>query len=110
MSKRPFVIFGIVVAVLAIVVPLAVISSSSGIEDGRVEVAERDAATKELFDTNCGTCHTLAAAGSDGVVGPNLDDRLAPGGNGDYESTYPRVLTAIVCGFGNGRMPARILA
>jgi mono/diheme cytochrome c family protein len=25
----------------------------------------------------CGTCHTLAAAGSTGELGPNLDERLA---------------------------------
>jgi glucose dehydrogenase/mono/diheme cytochrome c family protein len=30
-------------------------------------------ATKLLFSTNCGTCHTLAAAGTTGTVGPNLD-------------------------------------
>lgn len=27
----------------------------------------------ELFETNCGTCHTLAAAGTTGTEGPNLD-------------------------------------
>ncbi len=27
---------------------------------------------------NCGSCHTLAAAGSTGVTGPNLDEFLAP--------------------------------
>ena len=35
---------------------------------------------KEIFATNCGTCHTLAAAGTDGVVGPNLDQLLVPSG------------------------------
>jgi mono/diheme cytochrome c family protein len=29
---------------------------------------------KEVFAENCGTCHTLADAGTDGAVGPNLDD------------------------------------
>lgn len=28
---------------------------------------------KEIFTTNCGACHTLAAAGTAGQVGPNLD-------------------------------------
>jgi len=28
---------------------------------------------KALFVTNCGGCHTLAAAGTSGTVGPNLD-------------------------------------
>lgn len=29
---------------------------------------------KELFKENCGQCHTLADAGTRGVIGPNLDD------------------------------------
>ena len=29
---------------------------------------------KELFKTKCGQCHTLADAGTKGVIGPNLDD------------------------------------
>ena len=29
---------------------------------------------KELFKAKCGPCHTLADAGTKGVIGPNLDD------------------------------------
>ncbi len=29
---------------------------------------------KELFVKNCGSCHTLADAGTKGQIGPNLDD------------------------------------
>jgi mono/diheme cytochrome c family protein len=29
---------------------------------------------RELFVDNCGTCHTLEAAGTDGSIGPNLDE------------------------------------
>jgi mono/diheme cytochrome c family protein len=32
---------------------------------------------KSIFTANCGTCHTLAAAGTTGNVGPNLD-KLKP--------------------------------
>ena len=32
------------------------------------------AAGKKVFEANCGSCHTLAAAGTNGNVGPNLDD------------------------------------
>jgi mono/diheme cytochrome c family protein len=28
---------------------------------------------KEVFSANCGSCHTLSAAGTSGTVGPNLD-------------------------------------
>ena len=30
-------------------------------------------AGKELFETKCGSCHTLADAGTTGTIGPNLD-------------------------------------
>ncbi|MCD6728359.1 MAG: c-type cytochrome [Solirubrobacteraceae bacterium] len=29
---------------------------------------------KQLFATKCGSCHTLKAAGTNGAVGPSLDD------------------------------------
>lgn len=32
-----------------------------------------DAKAKELFTTSCGSCHALAATGSTGAVGPDLD-------------------------------------
>jgi cytochrome c5 len=32
------------------------------------------AAGEEIFVANCGSCHTLTAAGTTGTVGPNLDD------------------------------------
>jgi cbb3-type cytochrome c oxidase subunit III len=32
---------------------------------------------EELFKQQCGSCHTLAAAGTVGTVGPNLDDAFA---------------------------------
>ena len=28
---------------------------------------------QQLFTQNCGSCHTLTAAGTNGAVGPNLD-------------------------------------
>ena len=32
------------------------------------------AAGKEVFTANCGSCHTLADAGTTGTIGPNLDE------------------------------------
>jgi cytochrome c oxidase subunit 2 len=34
--------------------------------------------TQLFTDAGCGLCHTLAAAGSTGTLGPNLDESLAP--------------------------------
>jgi outer membrane protein assembly factor BamB len=35
---------------------------------------EQVASGAELFDEHCASCHVLAAAGSTGTIGPNLDD------------------------------------
>jgi cbb3-type cytochrome c oxidase subunit III len=32
---------------------------------------------QQLFTTNCGSCHTLQAAGTSGTIGPNLDNAFA---------------------------------
>ncbi len=47
---------------------------------GPSETASADG--KQLFtDTGCGSCHTLAAAGATGKVGPDLEESLAPDDN-----------------------------
>jgi cytochrome c6 len=57
---------------------------------------------KALFRQSCWSCHTLAAAGAQGVTGPNLDD-IGP-------VSQQRVLNAIkIGGTGDGRMPPQIL-
>jgi quinohemoprotein ethanol dehydrogenase len=50
---------------------------------------------EEVFVQNCGSCHTLAAAGTAGTLGPNLDE-LAPS-----ESTVEAQVIS-----GGGRMPS----
>jgi mono/diheme cytochrome c family protein len=52
-----------------------------------------------LFQDNCGTCHTLSSAGTDGNVGPVLDD---------YALGREDVLTAIETG--PAEMPPGLLA
>jgi len=95
-------------------VPLFALAKEGEQEAATVKVEASDEPAKELFANTCGYCHTLAAAGGDGVVGPNLDDLLAPTGTNSSESfdgTYTRVLTAVKCGvpIGGGRMPKEIL-
>ena len=63
--------------------------------------AAQDGAGTALFQSACGACHTLVAAGTQGMIGPNLDD-LAP--------TLDQVLAAIANGgSGSGQMPAGLL-
>lgn len=53
------------------------------------------AAGEEVFDTNCSSCHTLAAAGTNGNVGPNLDELKPSDGLVEHQVTN-----------GGGGMPA----
>jgi mono/diheme cytochrome c family protein len=110
MSKRPFVIFGIFAVICVVVLPfwaLAKVGSSDASPEGTVPASDRQGL--ELFQINCGACHTLAAAGTDGIVGPNLDVRFGTGSKSSLQkSTYTTVLATIQNGLG-GRMPKGIL-
>jgi len=53
------------------------------------------AAGKEVFTSNCGGCHTLSDAGTNGQQGPNLDEL------GPDQATVQRQVTN-----GGGSMPA----
>jgi mono/diheme cytochrome c family protein len=56
---------------------------------------------RDLFVQNCGSCHTLDAAGTVGQIGPNL---------GDISITEGNVRTAIrIGGRGSGNMPPNLL-
>lgn len=110
MSKRPFVIFGIFAAICLVVLPFWAIEegSSDASPEGSVPAAEQQGL--ELFQINCGACHTLAAAGTDGVIGPDLDLLLGTGAKNPDVVTgnQDRVYDAIVEGR-EGRMPKGIL-
>jgi mono/diheme cytochrome c family protein len=111
MSRTPFIVFGVFVAVCAIVIPVWALAGEGGEDAGTVDVAARDRDAQELFATNCGTCHTLAAGGTDGIVGPDLDALLVTSGENTpemYEGIYTRVIGAVTCGV-EGRMPKGIL-
>ena len=117
MSKRPFVIFGLTFAVLAVLIPFLAFRTNGDPNTGvSKDVPASLQQGKTLFVTNCGTCHTLYAAGTDGNFGPNLDLLLAPSGpaTGDtIKSTKERVLNAIDNGVDSttpGRMPAGIIS
>lgn len=121
MSKRTFIWFGILVVVLAVVIPWLAFRSKGDAETGDQKVASNLKSGQSLFQTNCGTCHTLYSAGTDGNYAPNLDELLAPSGppEGDPETvestikaTEGRVLNAVENGINSstpGRMPGGIL-
>lgn len=110
MNKRPFWIFGVVAVIGVIVIPYWAIKVRGSESAAEKPVASSDASAQTLFRENCGSCHTLAAGGTDGVVGPNLDVLLATGAESSdvVDANCQRVLNAVEHGIG-GRMPAGIL-
>ena len=120
MSKRTFIAFGILLLVLAVAIPWLAFRSKGDAKTGAQEVASSLENGQSLFEINCGTCHTLASAGTDGNYGPDLDELLAEAGPPEGEqaadtikASEGRVLSAIENGVDGsttpGRMPPGIL-
>lgn len=120
MSKRTFIWFAVLMAVLAFVIPFAIFRAKGDGESGEMKVPAGLENSQSLFVTNCGTCHALYSAGTDGNYGPDLDELLAPAGPPEGETakdtikaTEGRVLNAIENGVDSsttpGRMPGGIL-
>jgi len=101
MNKKPFVIFGLVLVLLVVVVPLWAF-----LRDGNPAknegIPSENTPGKELFQTNCGNCHTLYAAGTDGDYGPNLDQKLAPAGPATTKAAIDGIKTQVLTALENG--------
>ncbi len=119
MSKKTFIVFGLLVVFLAALIPWLAFRADGDAANAE-PVPSNLKAGQSLFQTNCGTCHTLYAAGTDGNFAPNLDELLAPTGPPEgpnaqqtIEATESRVLNAIENGVDSsttpGRMPAGII-
>lgn len=120
MSKKTFVLFGLLVAVLAVLIPWLAFRSDGDASRGAQAVPADLKSGQALFQTNCGTCHALYAAGTDGNYGPDLDELLAEAGKPEGPSAADtikgfegRVLNAVEEGVDSsttpGRMPGGIL-
>jgi mono/diheme cytochrome c family protein len=111
MKRSTYVMFGIVVLILGVGIPALALSKEGSEGSSPENVASNLQTGKDLFVTNCGACHTLAEAGTDGVIGPNLDELLAPPSASapDPNTIKPRVLSAINNGV-NGRMPKGVVS
>ena len=97
MKRSTFVIFGIVVLLFGVGIPAWALTKEGSQDSAAENVPSGLQEGKDLFVINCGACHTLAEAGTDGVIGPNLDELLAPPSASapDPATIKPRVLAAI---------------
>jgi mono/diheme cytochrome c family protein len=116
MSKKTFIVFGLVVVVLAVLIPWLAFRNDGDAARGDQSVPADLKSGQSLFQTNCGTCHTLYAAGTDGNYAPDLDELLTPSGPAtgkEVGQVEGRVLNAVENGVDStttpGRMPGGIL-
>jgi mono/diheme cytochrome c family protein len=70
--------------VVGLAVLVAAVAAGCGAV-GRVTSGD-PVAGKKIFVSTCGGCHTLAAAGTTGTAGPNLDDAFAADKSKPFES------------------------
>lgn len=103
LSSTTQVVLGVLTVALAVVVILFALggddSEPAAPTAGAADPQAADPQAVATFQDTCGTCHTLSVAGTDGDVGPVLDD---------YAYDRERVLTTIENGV-DDRMPAGLL-
>ncbi len=114
--KAIAVIFAILYVGFGIALPVIFLSGNSANASkqvGGIKLTAHEKRGRVLFATNCGQCHTLAAAAAIGKVGPNLDMLKPPNSlvlntikNGCLQN--PPQNSAQSC-LGQGVMPAQIL-
>ncbi|MGE5272814.1 MAG: cytochrome c [Verrucomicrobiota bacterium] len=74
---------------LAGLVLLSAGCGTGGLSSGKADLTNG----KQLFVQKCGSCHTLAAAGTQGTIGPNLDNAFSgPREQGFKESSIRNVV------------------
>jgi cbb3-type cytochrome c oxidase subunit III len=82
----------VVVAVLAAGFTFVAAACDAG--TGGLSTGGDTAHGETLFKEKCGSCHTLAAAGTAGVIGPNLDDAFASDRAQGFEESSIQQLVA----------------
>ena len=86
-NRRPLVL------ALGTLAAVVLLGAGCGETVGYTEATGDKTNGKELFTAKCGSCHTLADAGTTGTIGPNLDDAFAESRrNGLGESTFVQVV------------------
>jgi cbb3-type cytochrome c oxidase subunit III len=64
---------------------------------------------QQLFQQKCGGCHTLAAAGSNGTIGPNLDDAFSSDRKQGFKSETIEQIVRQQIALAGGKMPANLV-
>jgi mono/diheme cytochrome c family protein len=117
-SRRTWVAAFVVIYVgFGVALPIAFLTgnhANANQQVGGIKLTAAEKRGRQLFAEHCGVCHTLAAANSNGKVGPNLDQLKPPASlvlrtiqNGCLQK--PASTSDPQNCLGQGTMPANIL-
>ncbi len=100
----------VLLAALVVALATGAIVAGCGAQGNDFESADT-VTGKRLFTEKCGGCHVLADAGTNGQIGPNLDDGLGYAKEQGFEEStlYEVVRKQIEIPNENGQMPANIV-
>ncbi len=88
---------------------LAVALLAAGCGTGGIVKGGDQGRGKQVFQAKCGSCHTLADAGTHGAVGPNLDDAFASDRQQGYKDITIQQVVRQQIPLASGRMPANLV-
>ena len=105
--RTAMVLFAVFYVAIGVAVPVLILvgnhdSDVARADGAAIELTQRQDDGRMIFGEYCASCHTLAAAGADGKVGPNLDQLQPP--EGLVEDAVERGRQR-----GNGTMPGGIV-
>ena len=80
--------------VAAVLILTSVAAGCGGAGTGGISSGGDTVRGEELFKQQCGSCHTLAAAGTVGTIGPNLDNDFAADREQGFEESSIQQLVA----------------
>ena len=93
-------------AVLALMTALV----AAGCGTGGIAKGGDQTKGEQLFRDKCGGCHTLAAANTNGAVGPNLDDAFSSGRKQGFKSETIEQVVRQQIALAGGKMPADLVS
>jgi len=94
-----------VAAVLGVLAALL----AAGCGTGGIVTSGDQTKGKALFQAKCGGCHTLAAAGTNGTIGPNLDEAFASDRKQGFEQVTIQQVVRQQISLASGKMPADLV-
>jgi cbb3-type cytochrome c oxidase subunit III len=96
-------------AAALLIVPAAAVLVAAGCGTGGKATGGDTSNGKTLFNQKCAGCHTLADAGAQGKIGPNLDDAFASDRKQGFKQSSIQDIVLDQIRFAQGKMPPMLV-